>query len=454
MGDGQKVSVIMDRKQSRNEAGSYPIATPLRTVLALVILFLALVSGASGQERGGGIDLSTSGFGGWAYGISNGNRYLVGSESGEYENGDFSLNFRANLRPQFAVVAQVQFQGSRDDFRADLDYGFLQWRFSGRTILNFGRVKHPFGIYSEFFDLGTERPFLTLPQGIYGPQGFTAESYEGVGVHGSWLGKRAELDYDVYAGKILGEVELPAGLTSVTMAPIAGVEVLGPRELGQRLDDFEVKEMVGVRLNAGPRTSYLRLGFSAYVGKQVFEGSSVIAGILPEAVEERNYGVVAGHVDYTGELWWLRFEAGSFENDGFVRSTAAYGEIARFMSPRWQLALRYDFFDAEIPCANKAPSCLAPALLESGIPFETVTDFLLRHEDLAFGLNYWVGRSGGQVTTVVKLSYHRVEGNRFAFPASLAEQRDAFMGGGIRGTTDLVALGVQFSFSPKLFASP
>ena len=61
-----------------------------------------------------------------------------------------------------------------------------------------------------------------------------------------------------------------------------------------------------------------------------------------------------------------------------------------------------------------------------------------RDEDAAAGLNYWFSPQ-----FVVKLSYHHVDGNRFARPEEAGE---TLRSGGLDSHTNLVALGAQFSF--------
>ncbi len=73
--------------------------------------------------------------------------------------------------------------------------------FSQKLKLRAGKVKQPFGISAEVFDVGTRRPFFELPQAVYGPIGLVGESYKGIGftgsfdVQGGW-----GLAYDLYGG--------------------------------------------------------------------------------------------------------------------------------------------------------------------------------------------------------------------------------------------------------------
>lgn len=60
-----------------------------------------------------------------------------------------------------------------------LDFAFGEWAFSDALKFRMGKVKCPFGIYSEVFDVGTIRPFYALPQAIYGAPGIVTKSYFG-----------------------------------------------------------------------------------------------------------------------------------------------------------------------------------------------------------------------------------------------------------------------------------
>jgi hypothetical protein len=68
------------------------------------------------------------------------------------------------------------------------DYGFAEWRFSDALRLHAGRMKHPFGIYSEIFDVGTLRPFYTLSQSVYGAQVDYAK--DRLSLRGEWVMSR------------------------------------------------------------------------------------------------------------------------------------------------------------------------------------------------------------------------------------------------------------------------
>ena len=110
---------------------------------------------------------------------------------------------------KLSIVAQIRGEAVNGDDNFELDYAFAGWSFSDALELRIGRVKHPYGIYGEIFDVGTLRPLYQLARSVYGPVGFTARAYNGVGLSG-WLDWDSgwALQYDVYYGQIEGDFEL------------------------------------------------------------------------------------------------------------------------------------------------------------------------------------------------------------------------------------------------------
>lgn len=393
----------------------------LGTVLLVVVVTIALASPAAlAQESDSKIEIH--GFGGWAFGDTDGNRYLVGDEDGEYDNADFALNLTAKPYPNLTLVMQIQtkldsFQGAGsvdEDVEVDLDYAFAEWFVSDAARFRIGRVKHPYGLYADVFDVGTIRPFYFLPQSIYGPQGFTGEAYNGVGITGTrYPGDRWGLQYDVYLGQIQGEINVPGILSDdddLTLATL--VE-----------NDFEVNEVLGGRLNVLTPVEGLMVGLSGYFGDETIEGA---ASLGPG--EERNREVYGAHAEYLGARLWLRGEYGHLLNEDQFEQDGYYLEAAWKLTESWQLATRYDWWEVD------------PLEFDRNL-LERFTRAALEHEELALGVNYWFNPS-----FVIKLSYHQVEGIRFAYPQDPEEILEMILTDTPRDETDLLVFGAQFSF--------
>ena len=176
--------------------------TPL--ALSLVMTILTIAQAATASADTGAVEIH--GYGGWTYSRSDSddNRYLTSSQDGEsdYVNLAVALSSRASDRAR--INAQVWWEARSDEeVRATIDFAFGEWRVSDALRLRMGQVKHPYGIYTEVFDVGTIRPFFWLPQSVYGPSGAVAESYRGVGITGSVFAPGSwRFEYDLYGGEM------------------------------------------------------------------------------------------------------------------------------------------------------------------------------------------------------------------------------------------------------------
>ncbi|HEX9052494.1 MAG TPA: hypothetical protein VF841_18350 [Anaeromyxobacter sp.] len=361
-------------------------------------MIVSLAVGAL-ASRAGAIDvadgrLGVSGFGEWGYGRTwNENDYLLGTKAGSYANAQFGLTVTA--RPQDALVVAGQvFYGA--DGEVGLDWAFAEWRVDDLLRIRVGKVKNPFGLFMEVKDVGTLRPFFTLPQSIYGPTNFAAESYLGAGITGEWQAPSGwGLAYDAYGG----------GLQIPTFEPSMALEG-GPPPYDfasvPRHDEV-ARDVVGGRLGLLSPFDGLVVRVTAFTGTLA----------PPDRGEERISCVgVSGEwatdrVQLRGE--WFRAQEGSSETH-----LGGYAEAAWTFLPKLQLALRLD---------------------ESHQHAAGVPSNLLEHREGAAGLSYWPSPN-----LVFKVSYHQIDGNRFAVPRMSAPD------GAVARHTQLLVAGAQFSF--------
>jgi hypothetical protein len=87
---------------SRGTAEEYTMRTQAMRLAGFAVAVLALVSPVAAQ--GLGELVRVHGFGGWAYGETNGLDYLYDTDGGRYDNVDFALN-----------IAMLPREKSRDD---------------------------------------------------------------------------------------------------------------------------------------------------------------------------------------------------------------------------------------------------------------------------------------------------------------------------------------------------
>lgn len=366
-----------------------------RAVLVSLIFSSLLGVPATAQESTQRVDLHA--FGAWAYGKTDGNQYLAGDEEGNYEDATLALNVVATPSDRLRVVGQVEWVDGREGTELLLDYAFAEWRFSDKLKLRAGKVKQPFGISSEVFDVGTLRPFIELPQAVYGPVGLVGESYKGVGLTGSFALEGAwELAYDVYGGGQELEEYIPPE------AVLLGEDFASP------VKRETTRNMIGGRVVVETPVDGLRIGASAYTGDEI--GSTRRVGVGLQA-------------EYLAGPWSLRSEFVHETVKDDLKANGFYVEAAYHVDPHWQVAAQYGRLTSDLATV---PAPAAPSLLD--------------HKELAASLNYWWSNN-----FVFKLSFHHVDGNRFAGPDP-QELAQAAASGTLKEKTNAVLFGAQFSF--------
>lgn len=376
-------------------------------IIVFVTLLAPLALPAFAQSTEGVLEIH--GFGGWAYGKTDGHKYSLGRESGDYDNAEFALNIASTPADRLSVVAQVRLDSRTGGKQVDLDYAFAEWRFSDAARVRAGRVKHPFGIYGEVFDVGTVRPFFTLPQSLYGANGFTARAYNGAGFTGNVALGHWGVQYDVYGGQIEGDFETPGLLSTVSSLFAEPAVKFG----------YRVENSYGGRLNVSTPVDGLTFGTSGYTGQAYTDLSEV-------ANAQRD--VYAAHAEYARGGFAIRSEIGHLKNGRDFVGDSRYVETSYRIGQHWQVAGRWDQLEVTLPTTNL-----------SRLP--KIFGQVLDHEETAIGLSYWFTPG-----FVVRGSVHRVDGNRFAFPETGDEVMAALVSDSLDRKTNLVLVGAQFSF--------
>jgi len=356
-------------------------------VPVLWILFLRVVN-LSGQitDR-----IMVHGYGEWSYGKTNENLYLSGSKDGNFSYAQFALNISSKPTDKLTLVFQARFCQKPERTSMEFDYAFAQWKFADPLIFRIGKIKQPYGIYTEIYDIGTLRPFFNLPQGTYGLPGFGTKAYNGIGFTGTFFrGSDWNLQYDMYGGEIY-LLEMETSLTGA-VNPV-------------------LEKCFGGKLTLYTPIDGLNLSLSSFTGKFELEELAIFSG---------RYLFYASSVEYFANAWCIRSEYTHYgKKDGEFTHNSAYLEVGYEFIEGWQIAACYDWSDVE-----------ATDLAE-------VLDPTIAHEAWSLGINYWFSSE-----FVLKLSYHSVKGNRYAKP-------EDFLGAIMTGTwedTQLVLFGAQFSF--------
>ena len=371
-----------------------------KEVLSLVLLAVVSASAPAAAQQLGPI--SIHGAGGMAFGATDGpNSYLSGTPENSWNTHEMSLTFLATPTDDLLVGAQVWtgvHNSFTDEREENLMQAFAQYTFTDSFKLRAGLMRQPFGLYSEILEMGTLRPFVNLPRGVYASASQQWDGYQGLGVTGRLAaGSEWPIEYDVYGGSMWAD---GAGLAT----PVApGFEE------GVEAPDARLRDVIGARLRVGTPVDGLSVGVASYAGTA--ENN--------QFTTDRNYVYLAS-VEYLDERWSLRREYAR-RYRGPALGQAAYVEAAYRLGRHWQVAGRWDWTEVDF-----------------GVPLPPAFDILFYHRDVAAGVNYHLNDY-----LVFKASVHEVKGNFFAAPL---EGVDFAAGETLEPDTRLFQFGAQFNF--------
>lgn len=373
--------------------------------ISLIFFFTAAIHAQPVAEN-----ISLHGFAGWGFGITDGNRYAYASDKLNYDHFVFALNLTTKINDRITFAAQPIWKTiGEGNIQTDIDYAFASYRFGKALNIRIGKVKSPIGLYSEIYNVGTLRPFMILPQSMYGTPGTVQKYYNGIGLAGSVFIKNDWwIDYDVIGGQINLE---EMGSSSLMIAPDQKVRPI-------------VRDMLALRISILPPVSSLKFGIVGMTGKvEYFDDSSEIAKSMAYGPHYQT----AGFIEYITYRLWIRTEYLSFDKwDGKdMTLNSAYFETAVRINKNWQLAGRYDWLNADFQVQGMS------------IP-DDVSSYT-EHAEWAFGLNFWISPN-----FVIKCSYHQVEGNFFANPG--VNLLEAIFGAEYKTTTKVILFGSHISF--------
>jgi hypothetical protein len=376
----------------------------------------ALVASAWSAPVGAQVTLeniSVHGYGGWSYGRTstndNPNFFLFGHQRGDYSHVEYALNVSIALNDRLTIDAQPFWHSGHhaNQTASGIDYVFGEWKFSDLARLRAGSVKHPFGIYTEVFDVGTVRPFAALPQGVYGPAGMVGKAYSGIGLTGSAYTRGGwGFTYDVYGGGLeTFEGDIPLQIAREGTDTSRALNAAQTRVF---------RDVVGGRVVLATPFTGLSVGASGYTGTR------------PVASGEKRRTTLGGHAEFLNDLWSLRAEIAHADDPTLQSATGGYAEAALRLTSHWQVAGLWSQLRTTLEGAAPANIARAPKALD--------------HDEIGGGINFWFSPN-----FVLKTSVHKVNGNRFAFPDP-TRMRAIVAANQLRDETTVVLVGSQISF--------
>lgn len=358
--------------------------------------------------------LQIHGYGGWRAGITDSdNEYLFGEKKGRFESATFSLVVNATpfrfLRLVAAQEIGIGELGTEPDL--ELDFAFAELTITDVLKVKIGVGPFPVGLSTEIYDVGTLRPFLALPQSVYGFSGVLGENLMGIQVHLNLpLGGTAELDLTIFGGAAQFGSRLPFAVLSLG----SGASAEDAAALAE--EDVEaVPHLVGARAILQTGIDGLSIGASGYVGDNDEEF----------ATREESWGsqhkAINGFLVFETDTLRLQLEY-LFGDLGGATLNGGYVEARYILSSAWQIAARGDFASFDPDESTRR------------------ADSLTRHVDVALGLSYWVSTD-----FTLQAAYHYVMGNLYAHPAADLLYT-AVQNRSLNDRTHYGELGMAFSF--------
>ena len=134
--------------------------------LAFLLLFLLIPGVCRSFDLG---SLNVHGFASQGYLWTTDNDYLAKTERGSTEFNDVAINVSSELSDRLRVGFQFLARdlGDAGNDKANLDWGYGDYRFRDGLGLRVGKVKRPMGLYNEGRDVDLLRTFILLPQSVY-----------------------------------------------------------------------------------------------------------------------------------------------------------------------------------------------------------------------------------------------------------------------------------------------
>src|SRR5438270_2986365 len=184
--------------------------------------------------------------------LTSANDYLADSSRGSFEFSEVGLNVTLPATDRLTLGLQIFSRklGPLGDYRATLDWYYLDYHWRDWLGIRAGRVKLPFGLYNDISDVDAARTAVLLPQSVYPAQNrdfLLAQT--GVEAYGyKRLGPAGALDYRLYAGTIFLDVKPQPG------SPFAVVDLNVPYVAGGRVQWLPIEG-----LPLGGSLQFLRL---------------------------------------------------------------------------------------------------------------------------------------------------------------------------------------------------
>ena len=280
------------------------------------------------------------GFVGQGYFVTTGNNYFdksTFSNFGSFEMSEVGLNVTVQLTNRLRTGMQLFARdlGPIGDYRATLDWYYLDYKLKDWFGIRAGRVKLPFGLYNDSIDIDAARNSILPPQSLYpaADRDFL-QAQTGVEVYGyHHLGGLGALDYRLYLGTVFIEPRQMSVVYNVSRLEIP--YVAGGRVLWETPLD-------GLRL--GGSLQALRLDSTLDVPLLATQFTVRVPAVFWVASAEYLMGDLLCAVEYS--RWHLHSESSNISllADMARVNERAYAKVSYQIAPWLQPGLSYSVF--------------------------------------------------------------------------------------------------------------
>lgn len=273
--------------------------------------------------------LSIHGYLTQGFGITNGHQVLGISEQLTSDYRNMALQFRYDVDFRHAIVVQFShkrlgnsplMKHSQD---INLDWGFVEYWFSGSTQIKVGKVQLPFGIYNELRDVGTVLPFYRVPEAFYQEGNFVSETINGIVLTQKIGSYPWNVEFDLCGGDFDSKESEKNPVTGQDMVVVIPMRIFG------------------AQMSLNTPFHGLRLGIGSRHGKNE-DGVKLSKG---------TFKTLNLFVDGDFEQFSLKFEVRDVNHTSGFDFTAAYGEAGIQLTKNFKIYLMKEWnnFNIEVP---------------------------------------------------------------------------------------------------------
>ncbi len=211
----------------------------MKKVILFVILLTVYVGIVNVYQSIANESVEIHGFISQGYLHSSDNNYMGNSESGTFQFNEMGLNFTTNMSEQLSLGIQffARDLGEIGNDEINIGWAFAEYSFYEWLGIRVGKLKTPYGLYNEIWDMDMLRTSIILPAALYSESARDAQSaIKGGNIYGNiHTGALGSFSYDI----LYGTIDVGAN---------SGTERLTEQRLGIDVTSLKFGETTAIKL--------------------------------------------------------------------------------------------------------------------------------------------------------------------------------------------------------------